>query len=165
AAIFVFVVFAEWAVRGNPDMLVLPGGPLPGIGPAATDGSVSLHLITAAIFAAGFGAAGFLAQGRSVRAIIPVVWSATAVFTPLALLLTFALEKGWLTIALALMSLGTAWISMQRPIPFLRSLSAVLAGIVVLRIAYEPRIVGNAVGTTPIFNWLLWGYGIPALSF
>src|SRR5712672_2662897 len=226
AAIFVFIVFAEWAVRSNPDMLVLPGGPLPGIGPAATDGSVSLHLITAAIFAAGFSAAGFLAQGRSVSAIIPVVWSATAVFTPLALLialyariahldrsipfailavvlaaaygaateiltkrdnrpglaisialfatgalsalalaLTFALEKGWLTIALALMSLGTAWISMQRPIPFLRSLSAILAGIVVLRIGYEPRIVGNAVGTTPIFNWLLWGYGIPALSF
>ena len=221
------IVFVEWAVRGNPDMLVLPGGPLPGIGPAATDGSVSLHLITAAIFAAGFGAAGFLAQGRSVSAIIPVVWSAAAVFTPLALLialyariahldrsipfailavmlaaaysarrpkcspsattgrdcrfrsrcsrpaalgalalaLTFALEKGWLTIALALMSMGTAWISMQRPIPFLRSLAAILAGIVVLRIGYEPRIVGDAVGTTPIFNWLLWGYGIPALSF
>ena len=194
AAAFVFVVFAEWAVRGNPDMLVLPGGPLPGIGPAATDGSVSLHLVTAAIFAVGFGVAGFLAQGRSISAIIPVVWSAAAVFTPLALLialyariahldrsipfailavvlaaafgaateiltkrdnrpglpisialfatgtlgalalaLTFALEKGWLTIALALMSLGTAWISMQRPIPFLRSLAAILAGIVVLR--------------------------------
>jgi uncharacterized membrane protein len=61
--------------------------------------------------------------------------------------------------------MGTAWISMQRPIPFLRSLAAILAGIVVLRIGYEPRIVGDAVGTTPIFNWLLWGYGIPALSF
>ena len=60
-----FIVFAEWAVRANPDMLVLPGGPLPGIGPTATDGSVSLHLISAAIFAAGFGVAGFLAQGRS----------------------------------------------------------------------------------------------------
>jgi uncharacterized membrane protein len=226
AAALVFVVFAEWAVRGNPDMLVLPGGPLPGIGPNATDGSVSLHLTTAAIFAVAFGAAGFLAQGRSSSAIIPVVWSAAAVFTPLALLialyariahldrsipfailavilaaaygaatetltkrenrpglpisialfatgtlgalalaLTFALEKGWLTIALALMSMGTAWISMQRPIPFLRSLAAILAGIVVLRIGYEPRIVGDAVGTTPIFNWLLWGYGIPALSF
>src|SRR5712672_561889 len=226
AAIFVFVVFAEWAVRANPDMLVLPGGPLPGIGPAATDSSVSSHLISAAIFAIGFGAAGFLAQGRFVNAIIPVVWSAAAVFTPLTLLIalyariahldrsipfailavmlaaaygaateiltkrdnrpglaisialfatgalgalalavTFALEKGWLTIALALMSLGTAWISMQRPIPFLRSLAAVLAGIVVLRIGYAPRIVGDAVGTTPIFNWLLWGYGIPALSF
>jgi uncharacterized membrane protein len=226
AAAFVFVVFAEWAVRGNPDMLVLPGGPLPGIGPAATDSSVSLHLITAAIFAAGFGAAGFLAQGRSASAIIPVVWSAAGVFVPLALLialyariahldrsipfailavmvaagfaaateilsrrdsrpgsaistalfatgalgalalaLTFALDKGWLTIALALMSTGTAWISMQRPIPFLRSLAAILAGVVVLRIGYEPRIVGDAVGTTPVFNWLLWGYGLPALSF
>jgi len=63
------------------------------------------------------------------------------------------------------MSMGTAWISMQRPIPFLRALAAIFAGIVVLRIGYEPRIVGDAVGTTPIFNWLLWGYGIPALSF
>jgi uncharacterized membrane protein len=226
ASAFVFIVFAEWAIRANPDMLVLPGGPLPEIGPNATDGSVSVHLISAAVFAVGFGAAGFLAQGRSVSAIVPVVWSACAVFTPLALLitlyariahldrsipfailavvlaasfgaateslskrdhrpglpisialfatgtlaaialaLTFALEKGWLTIALALMSLGTAWISMQRPIPFLRWLAAILAGIVVARIGYEPRIVGDAVGTTPIFNWLLWGYGIPALSF
>ncbi len=64
AAAFIFIVFAEWAVRGNPDMLVLPGGALPGIGPSATDGSVSLHMTTAAIFALGFGVAGFLAQGR-----------------------------------------------------------------------------------------------------
>src|SRR6516162_10298212 len=227
AAAFVFVVFAEWAVHANPDLTVMPGGPLPGMGgPAAIEGSVSLHLITAAIFAAAFGMAGFAAQGRSVSAIVPVVWSAAGVFTPLALLialyariahldrsipfailavllaaafaaatesltrresrpglaisialfatgtlaalalaLTFALEKGWLTIALALMSMGTAWISMQRPIPFLRSLAAILAGIVVLRVAYEPRIVGDAIGTTPIFNWLLWGYGVPAVSF
>jgi uncharacterized membrane protein len=226
AALLVFVVFAEWAVRANPDMLVLPGGALPGIGPNATDGSVSLHLTTAAIFAVGFGMAGFLAQGRFASAVIPVVWSAAAVFTPLALLvalyariahldrsipfailavvlaaaygaateilskrehrpglpisialfatgtlsalalaLTFALDKGLLSIAIALMSLGTAWISMQRPIPFLRSLAAILAAIVVMRTAYEPRIAGDAVGTTPIFNWLLWGYGVPALSF
>ncbi|MBR1120313.1 DUF2339 domain-containing protein [Bradyrhizobium lablabi] len=226
AAGFVFIVFAEWVIRANPDMLVLPGGPLPGIGPAVTDGSVSLHLGTAAIFAAGFGVAGFLAQGRSINPQIPIIWSAASVFTPLALLvalyarialldrsipfailavllaaafaaatemltkredrpglqasialyatgtlaamalaLTFALEKGWLTIAIALMSLGTAWISLQRPIPFLRTLAAILAGIVVLRVGYEPRIVGSEVGTTPIFNWLLWGYGVPALCF
>ncbi len=224
AALFVFIVFAEWAVRGNPDFTVLPGGPLPGIGgPAPTAASVTLHLVAAAVFALAFGAAGFLAQGRSVSAIIPVVWSAAGVFTPIALLialygriahldrsipfatlavllaaafgaateqlsrrqnrpglaistalfatgtlaalalaLTFSLEKGWLTIALALISMATAWVSMQRPIPFLRSLAAILAGLVVLRIGYEPRI---AVGATPIFNWLLWGYGVPAVSF
>jgi len=33
----------------------------------------------------------------------------------------------------------------------------------VLRIADDPRIVGDAVGTTPIFNWLLWGYAFRPL--
>jgi uncharacterized membrane protein len=223
---FVALVFLEWAVRGNPDMLVLPGGPLEGIGASPIESSVSLHLVSAAIFALGFGVMGFLAQGRSVSAVIPVIWASTAVFTPLALLialyariahldrsipfailaviiaagfaaatetlnrrapkpgqgiaialfatgtlgamalaLTFALDKGWLTIALSLMALGTAWIANQRPIPFLRWLAAILAGIVVARIGWEPRIVGNLVGDTPIFNWLLWGYGVPAASF
>jgi uncharacterized membrane protein len=226
AAMLVFIVFAEWAVRANPDMLVLPGEPLPGIGPAATDSAVTLHLVMAAIFAAGFGIGGVLAQGRFSSAIIPVVWAAAATAMPIALLvalytriahldrsipfailavllaaafaaatemlnrresrpglvistalfatgtlgalalaLTFALEKGWLTIALALMALGTAWISNQRPIAFLRWLAAIFAGIVTARIAYDPRIVGEAVGTMPILNWLLWGYGVPALSF
>ncbi|MGD9839899.1 MAG: DUF2339 domain-containing protein [Afipia sp.] len=226
AALLVFVVFAEWAVRANPELTVMPGGAMPGIGTRADEGSISMHLITAAGFGIAFGAAGFLAQGRSVSAIIPVIWAAAGVFTPLALLValyariahldrsipfaiiaiavagafaaatelltkrdtrpgqmiatamfatgtlaalalafTFALEKGWLTIALALMSLGTAWISMKHPIPFLRALSAILAGIVVLRIGHEPRIVGSDLGTTPIFNWLLLGYGIPAASF
>ena len=227
AAFLVFVVFAEWAVRGNPDVLVVPGGPLPGMGgPATTDESVTLHLIAAAIFAVGFGGAGFLSQGRSTKAIIAVVWSAAGVFTPLALLialyariahldrsipfailsimlaaafagatevlarrgrrpglmistalfasgalgalalaLTFALDKGWLTIALALMSLGVSWIALQRPIRFLRTLAAILAAIVVLRVGYEPRIAGDALGSTPILNWLLWGYGVPAASF
>jgi uncharacterized membrane protein len=97
--------------------------------------------------------------------VIATALFATGTLGALALALTFALEKGWLTIALALMSAGTAWISLQRSIPFLRTLAAALAGIVVLRIGYEPRIAGDAIGTTPIFNWLLWGYGIPAASF
>jgi uncharacterized membrane protein len=227
ASIFVFAVFAEWAVRANSDWLVVPGGSLPGIGgPAATDGSVSLHMATAAIFAIGFGVSGFLAQGRFRAPTISVRWAAAGVFTPLALLtalyarvahfdrsipfallavtlaaafaaatemltrrderpglqaaialfatgtlgalalaLTFSLEKGWLSIALALMSMGAAWISVRRPIPFMRTLAAILAAIVTARIAYKPRIAGDAVGATPIFNWLLWGYGVPALAF
>ena len=123
--------------------------------------------ILAVVLAAAFGAATEILTKRDNRPglAISIALFATGTLGALALALTFALEKGWLTIALALMSMGTAWISMQRPIPFLRSLAAILAGIVVLRIGYEPRIVGDAVGTTPIFNWLLLGYGIPALSF
>ena len=37
--------------------------------------------------------------------------------------------------------------------------------LVLARIAWDPRIVGADLGTRPIFNWLLYGYGIPAASF
>jgi len=225
-AIFVGVVFLSWAVRTYSGGAIIPGGAMPGVAENRFDGSVQVHLIAAFLFAAGFGITGFLAQGRSPHATVPVIWAAVAVATPiglliatyaqiaqldrsipfaivavalaaafgyatevlsrrehrpgqeiaaalfatgtlaaLALALTFALDKGWLTITLALMSLGTAWISLQRPVPFLRWLAAILAAVVMARIGYEPRIAGNDVGTVPIFNWLLYGYGIPALSF
>ncbi len=90
---------------------------------------------------------------------------ATGSIASLALALTFALEKGWLTVALALMVPGIAWISQKRPLPMLRWLAAALVVLVLARVGWEPRIVGSAVGTTPIFNWLLYGYGVPALSF
>jgi uncharacterized membrane protein len=83
----------------------------------------------------------------------------------LALALTMALEKGWLTIGLALMAPGIAWVSQKRPLPALRWLAAAIAALVLVRIGHEPRIVGSEIGTTPIFNWLLYGYGIPAASF
>jgi uncharacterized membrane protein len=177
-------------------------------------------------FALLFGAVGYRAQGRSERPIVPILWSASAVFAPvavlaalyyrianlepsipfaasalllsvlyalateqldkraprpglaaagalfatgavaaLALALTMALEKGWLTVALALMVAGIAWVADKRPLPALRMLAAAVAVLVMARIAWEPRIVGPDVGTTPIFNWLLYGYGIPAAAF
>ena len=54
---------------------------------------------------------------------------------------------------------------MQRPLPMLRWLAAAAVVLVVARVGWEPRIVGTDVGTTPIFNWILYGYGVPAISF
>jgi uncharacterized membrane protein len=90
---------------------------------------------------------------------------ATGSIASLALALSLALEKGWLTVALALMVPGIAWVAEKRPLPALRWLAAAVTACVFGRIAWDPRIVGDAVGTTPIFNWLLYGYGVPAASF
>jgi uncharacterized membrane protein len=90
---------------------------------------------------------------------------ATGSIAALALTLTFALEKGWLTVSLALMVPGVAWIAGKRPLPMLRWVAAVLVALVVARIGLEPRIVGSDVGSTPIFNWLLYCYGVPAAAF
>jgi uncharacterized membrane protein len=121
----------------------------------------------ALLMAAVYGTATETLDRREPR---PGVMVATAVFAcsalaSLALALTLALEKGWLTVALALMAPGIAAVAEKRPLPVLRWAIAVIAGHLMARIAWDPRIVGPDVGTTPIFNWLLYGYGIPAAAF
>ena len=220
------LVIADWAIDIHWRTLVAPGGVTAASIPNRQSRLLMARISRSALaFAALFAAAGFLAQGRSARAEAPILWAATAVAAPLAILialyyriygferalpfaalalggaalfavatdmltkreprpgmpsaaaifatgaiaalalaLTFALEKGWLTVALALMVPGTAYVAEQRPLPWLRWLCAILVGLVMARIGYEPRIVADA-GTTPIFNWILYGYGVPALAF
>ena len=121
----------------------------------------------ALLAAAWFAVAAELLTKREQR---PGVASAAALHAAgtaaaLALALTFALEKGWLTVGLALMAPGIAWVAEKRPLPLLRWIAGAVAVLVLWRIAREPRIVGTDVGTTPFFNWLLYGYGVPALAF
>jgi uncharacterized membrane protein len=121
----------------------------------------------AVVLAAAFA---YATETLSKREAKPGSASAAAIFATgaiisLALALTFALEKGWLTVSLALMAAGIAYVESRRGLPFLRWLAAAACILVAVRVAYDPRIVGNQLGTTPIFNWLLWGYGVPAISF
>jgi uncharacterized membrane protein len=226
AAILAGLVMFAFAVERELVRLVAPGGASAGLLPEPVDVRTTWHLVLGAGFAALFGGAGFLAQGRSGRAAAPMCWATAGVLAPLmilaalyyriagfersipfaalaillaaafavatemldrrtprpgsaaaqaiyatgavaalALALTMALEKGWLTIGLALMVAGVAWVERQRRLQALRWLAGVLVVLVVLRIGWEPRIVGTDIGTTPIFNWILYGYGVPALAF
>ena len=222
AAVLAALVMAHWVLAAKNVFLVAP--PTGRFEPSPAD--VQWHLAYGFVFAALFGVTGFLTQGRSTGASVPIRWATASVVAPLAILaalyyriagfersvpfaalalllaalfgfatevlskretrpgdaaaqaiyatgavaalalaLTLALEKGWLTVALAFMVAGIAWISLTRPLPMLRWLAAAMVVIVLLRLAWDPRIVGDQVGTTPIFNWLLYGYGGPALAF
>jgi uncharacterized membrane protein len=90
---------------------------------------------------------------------------ATSAIAALALGLVFVLDKGMLTVALALAALAAAVISARLGIGALRWASATMGLVVLARLIWEPRIVGGDLGTTPILNWLLFGYGVPALAF
>ena len=226
AALLAYLVVLRWALAPELAQLIAPPGAAGEAAPQPWRTDIGTHIALGFAFAVLFGAGGYLAQGRSETPIVPMLWSATSVATPLlilialywriagfersipfaglalllaalngfateelgkrsprpglaaagalyavgtvaalALALTFALERGWLTVALALTVPGIAWVAERRPLPMLRWLAAAMAVLVLLRIAWEPRIVGDDVGTTPIFNWLLYGYGVPALSF
>ncbi|MGE0036342.1 MAG: DUF2339 domain-containing protein [Xanthobacteraceae bacterium] len=226
AALLATLVMLRWALGLNTEALIEPSGPVAGAVPEPELARTGWHLTLGIGFAALFGIAGYLAQGRAERPIVPVLWSAASVFTPLAMLaalyyrianveqslpfagaalllaalfalatetlgkraprpgsaaaeaifatgavaglalaFTLALERGWLTVALALMVPGIAWVQEKRPLPALRWLCAIIGALVVLRIGWMQHVVGRDVGATPIFNWLLYGYGIPAAAF
>jgi uncharacterized membrane protein len=90
---------------------------------------------------------------------------ASAALAALALGIVFVLDRGMLTVALALAAFGAAIVESRLSIPALRWAVAGLGLVVAGRLAYEPRIVGAALGVTPIFNWLLFAYGVPAAAF
>jgi uncharacterized membrane protein len=225
AGLMAVAVMLHWVAPAIFEQLILPAGVTHGAIPDPPTGT-GLHMVLGAALAGLFGLSGYAAQGRSENPLVALLWSATAVVTPVAILialdlriaefdrsipfaaialvlaalygyatellskrpprpgvaaaaaifatgavaalalaLTFALDKGWLTVGLALMVPGIAWISEQRPLPALRYLAAGVIVLVLLRVGYEPRIVGDDIGTTPLFNWLLYGYGVPAVSF
>ncbi len=112
----------------------------------------------------------FAADYLSRREPRPGSASAIAIFitgavAALAIGLTMVLEKGWLTTSFALMVAGIAWVASARPMPGLRWLAGAITALVLSRFLWDPMIMGPDVGTTPIFNWLLYGYGVPAASF
>ncbi|WP_370674711.1 DUF2339 domain-containing protein [Pleomorphomonas sp. PLEO] len=79
--------------------------------------------------------------------------------------LTIALEKGMLTVSLALLVAAIAWVEARRPVAALRPTALAVAAVVIARVVWDPRIVGDDLGTTVLFNPLLYGYGVPTLSF
>lgn len=226
AAAFGLPVILHWVTALHFEYLYAPNGLFSDFPFERHLQGFGLHVAFGTGLAALFGAAGYLAQGRSEQPLFPVIWAATGVLTPvivlmafyyrisefersipfaalalllaalfwfatdrlskreprpgtassaaiyacgtvaaLALALTLALEKGWLTVSLALMVPGIAFIAEKRPLPMLRTLCGIIVALVMARVAYNPRIVGGDLGTMPILNWILYGYGIPAVCF
>ncbi len=77
----------------------------------------------------------------------------------------FALSNAWLTVAIVLHLPALGWIEGRLDLKVLRPVALIVAGIVLARLAFNPYLLGYPIGPTPIFNWLLYGYGLPALAF
>lgn len=90
---------------------------------------------------------------------------ASASIAAFAFALVVSLDRGYLTVAIALAALGTAYLAALKDVPLLRYAVVALGLIVLGRVVWDPRIMGDSVGATPIFNWLLLGYGVPAVAF
>jgi uncharacterized membrane protein len=89
---------------------------------------------------------------------------ATAAFAALALGLAMVLRDAWLTASLSLLLVGIAWINGSLALPLLRWVALLVAGIVTIRLTFNPSLMTYEISTTPIFNFLLYAYAFPAAA-
>lgn len=82
------------------------------------------------------------------------------------LMLHMAFDSGWTTILLGASAIVPALATRWRSYPAFGWISVGAVIAVLGRVAFDPTIVGaEFLSRTPVFNWLLPGYGIPALAF
>ena len=99
------------------------------------------------------------------RAQWPATIAIAAAFATVALGVSMVLEHGFLTVALALIAPAIAYVNARRTMPGLAWLIVALMALWGLRVLWNPAIVEGPLGTTPFFNWLLYGWGLSATAF
>ena len=89
---------------------------------------------------------------------------AAAVSALISLGAAMTLREAWLTVALAVQLPALGWIWQRIGAKALRVLAAVLAAVVLARLALNYGIFDYPL-RGGVFNWVLYGYGIPAAMF
>ena len=103
-----------------------------------------------------------MAGGRG----LPVTILLSAAFAAWILALHMAFGSWLTTILVGASAALPAFATRTRTYPVLGALSVAAAVITLIRVAIDPTLVGlEPLSTTPVFNALLPGYGIPALAF
>jgi uncharacterized membrane protein len=128
---------------------------------------IAWSLTALALAGIELGAAATVAKRRSGAFEIEVALAAYAVgiLGSTIFAATLALGEAWLTVALALHLPAMGWIEGRIRLPVLRWLALGVAAIVLIRLVVNPYVLAYPLAATPIFNWLLYGYGVPAASF
>jgi uncharacterized membrane protein len=88
---------------------------------------------------------------------------AAGVIAFLSLAATMSLREAWLTVALSLQLPLLALVYRRIPVRPLEILSVLVAATVLVRLVLNFGVLSYAL--SGVFNWVLYGYGVPALSF
>ena len=99
----------------------------------------------------------------------PLAAYAAAVTASVALAATMALHTAWLTVALSLELPALAWIQRRTrdagaDMPGLRVLAGIIAAILTVRLIFNPYVAAYGGAMPILFNWMAYGYGVPALA-
>ena len=128
---------------------------------------IAWTVIAIALAGLELAAAGWAAKRRddAVENELVLAAYAVGVLGGTILAAVFALENAWLTVALALHLPALGWVERRLRLSVLRRLALAMAVAVLVRLVCNPELLRYPLSDTPFFNWLLYGYGVPAAAF
>jgi uncharacterized membrane protein len=83
----------------------------------------------------------------------------------IAAAIALELRREWITVAYAVELAAVAAIAARLDLHAMRRLCWPLLAVVVVRFVLNPEVLRYPLGLTPIFNWILWGYGLSIAAF
>ncbi len=112
------------------------------------------------------GALPLAARRRSRLELSPALAAlAAAITTFVSFAAPLELSKPWIAVAWAVEVAALVWLDRRFDLPALRTLARVVGGLVVVRLLLNPAVLDYPLGTHPLWNWLLYGYGVPLAAF
>lgn len=78
----------------------------------------------------------------------------------IAVAIPLELSREWITVAYAIELAAVAAIARTLGLLAMRQICWGLLAVVAVRFVFNPEVLHYPLGVTPIFNWILWGYGI-----
>ena len=90
---------------------------------------------------------------------------AVAVTAFVSLAVPLELAREWLAVAWAVEVVALVWLAGQLRIPILVRLAWIVGAAVAVRLLLNPFVLDYPIGAHPLFNWLLYGYGVPVAAF
>lgn len=97
--------------------------------------------------------------------VIALAAYAAAAVAALGLGATMTLREAWLTVALSLEVAALAWIALRLDLQALRPVALVMTVVVLIRLTLNHHLIDYPLGGIPALNWILYGYGVPAVCF
>ena len=83
----------------------------------------------------------------------------------IAAAIALELRREWITVAYAVEFTAVAGIASRLGLVAMRQLCWPLLAAVIVRFVLNPEVLQYPLGVTPIFNWILWGYGFSIAAF
>jgi uncharacterized membrane protein len=109
-------------------------------------------------------AAEILDQPADRRFALALFGASTLIFVTAAI--PILLDKEWITVAWALEAAALAWLATRIPEEGLVKASVALAAAAFVRLVLNPLLWGyHPRSGTPIVNWYLYTFGVPAVAF